>query len=100
MLPKGRNGADTTCGTSNGDLVKRTDPVGDVTCYAYDSLHRLTSVTYPNGSYSASTPAKKFVYDAATVNGGKLLKVSGSEVRIRTYNSSVNTRMSHNYSLF
>jgi len=24
---------DSTCGTSNGDLVKRTDAMGNVTCY-------------------------------------------------------------------
>jgi RHS repeat-associated protein len=60
---------DATCGTYAGNLVKRTDAVGNVTCYAYDSLHRPTSVTYPSGSYSATTPKKYFVYDAATVNG-------------------------------
>ena len=59
---------DATCGTSNGDLVKRADPVGNVTCYAYDSLHRVTAVTYPSGSYAAATPQKHFVYDTATVN--------------------------------
>jgi hypothetical protein len=31
---------DTTCGTHDGDLVKRIDPQGTVTCYAYDALHR------------------------------------------------------------
>jgi RHS repeat-associated protein len=60
---------DATCGTSAGDLVKRTDAAGNVTCYAYDQLHRRISVTYPSGSYSASTPKKYFVYDSATVNG-------------------------------
>ncbi|HEV3419520.1 MAG TPA: RHS repeat-associated core domain-containing protein [Candidatus Acidoferrum sp.] len=59
---------DSSCGTSNGDLVKRVDAVGNVTCYAYDSLHRMTSVTYPSGSYSSKTPNKYFVYDSATVN--------------------------------
>ncbi len=60
---------DGTCGTSNGDLKKRTDPVGNVTCYAYDALHRVTAVTYPSGSYAGRTPEKHFVYDSATVNG-------------------------------
>jgi len=59
---------DSTCGTSNGDLVKRVDAVGNVTCYSYDALHRPLSVTYPSGSYSSVTPKKYFVYDAATVN--------------------------------
>jgi RHS repeat-associated protein len=60
---------DTTCGTYAGNLVKRTDAVGNVTCYAYDSLHRPTSITYPSGSYSSTTPKKYFVYDATAVNG-------------------------------
>jgi RHS repeat-associated protein len=59
---------DTTCGTSNGDMVKRVDAEGTVTCYGYDKLHRLTSVTYPSGTYS-NTTRKCFVYDSATVNG-------------------------------
>ena len=60
---------DTTCGSSSGDLVKRTDAVGNVTCYSYDALHRVLSVTYPSGSYASKTPNKYFVYDTATVNG-------------------------------
>jgi len=58
---------DSACSTQyyNGDLVKRVDAVGNVTCYAYDALHRVTSVTYPTGSYSGNTPAKTFVYDVA-----------------------------------
>jgi RHS repeat-associated protein len=59
---------DTTCGTSKGDLVKKVDQVGNTICYAYDALHRITSVTYPSGSYASVTPGKHFVYDAATVN--------------------------------
>jgi RHS repeat-associated protein len=58
---------DTTCGTSKGDLVKKIDAVGNVTCYAYDALHRVTSTTF-SGPYSSNTPRKCFVYDAATVN--------------------------------
>jgi RHS repeat-associated protein len=59
---------DSTCGTSSGDLVKATDAVGNVTCYAYDALHRVTSTTYPSGSYASVTPSRYFVYDSATVN--------------------------------
>jgi len=59
---------DATCGTYTGNLVKRTDAVGNVTCYAYDSLNRVTGITYPSGSYSSTTPRKYFVYDATTVN--------------------------------
>jgi len=60
---------DATCGSSSGDLVKKTDAAGNVTCFAYDALHRATSITYPSGPNSANTPGKFFVYDAATVNG-------------------------------
>jgi len=55
-------------GTSKGDLIKRVDAVGNVTCYTYDSFHRTTSITF-SGPYAANTPNKYFVYDGATVNG-------------------------------
>ena len=60
--------SDSTCGTYHGDLVKKTDALGNVTCYASDALHRLTSMTYPSGSYASVTPNRYFVYDSATVN--------------------------------
>jgi RHS repeat-associated protein len=60
--------SDTTCGTSNGDLVKRVDAAGNVICSAYDALHREITRTYPSGTYASVTPQKHFVYDAATVN--------------------------------
>src|SRR5437879_6046163 len=60
---------DATCGSSSsGDLVKRVDAMGNVTCYAYDLLHRPISVTYPSGSYASVTRNKYFVYDSATIN--------------------------------
>ena len=70
--------SDATCGsTSQGDLVKRVDPVGNVTCYAYDLLHRVTGITYPSGAYAAATPQKHFVYDSATVNGVVMANAKG-----------------------
>jgi RHS repeat-associated protein len=60
---------DATCGTSNGDLVKRVDAANNVTCFTYDALHRNTGITYPSGPNAAATPAKTFIYDGATVNG-------------------------------
>ncbi len=53
-------GSGNCSGTSNGDLLKRTDPAGNVTCYGWDSVHRLAQVTYPN---SSATGAKYFTYD-------------------------------------
>jgi len=67
---------DATCGTSNGDLVKKVDAVGNVTCIAYDTLHRPTQISY-SGPYSASTPTKYFVYDSATVNGAAMANAKG-----------------------
>jgi hypothetical protein len=51
--------------------------MGNVTCYVHDALHRVTSTTYPSGSYSANTPNKYFVYDAATVNGQAMANAKG-----------------------
>jgi RHS repeat-associated protein len=56
-------------GTYKGDLIKRVDAVGDVICYTYDALHRTLTITYPSGTYAASTPQKHFVYDTGNVNG-------------------------------
>jgi RHS repeat-associated protein len=54
---------DTTCGTSNGDLVKKLDPAGNVTCTTFDGLHRPTGSTYPSGPNASLTAAKYFQYD-------------------------------------
>jgi RHS repeat-associated protein len=60
--------SDATCGTFKGDLVKKVDAIGNTSCFGYDPLQRLSTVTY-SGSYSSTTPNRFFVYDAATVNG-------------------------------
>jgi RHS repeat-associated protein len=54
---------DSSCGTSDGDLVKRVDANGNVTCYAYDLNHRVTQMSY-SGPNAGVTPAKTFVYDS------------------------------------
>jgi YD repeat-containing protein len=66
---------DSTCGTSKGDLVKKIDSVGNVTCFASDALHRKLSATYPSGTYAGVTPSKYFVYDSATLNGTAMTNV-------------------------
>ena len=43
--------------------------MGNVTCYSYDALQRIVTVSHPTGPYSASTPSKKFVYDTSPING-------------------------------
>jgi len=62
-------------GTYNGDLMKKVDAVGNVTCFTYDALHRELSATYPSGAYAGVTPSKYFVYDSATVNGAAMINV-------------------------
>lgn len=51
---------------TNGDLIKRTDNAGNVSCYSYDKLHRPLSTVYSGPN---ATTNRYFVYDAATVNG-------------------------------
>jgi RHS repeat-associated protein len=83
---------DTTCTpASSGDMVKRVDAVGNTICYAYDALHRITSMTYPSGTYASSTPAKTFVYDSATVNGVAMANVKGRLAEAYTGLSSSKT---------
>ncbi|MGH3159976.1 MAG: RHS repeat domain-containing protein, partial [Streptosporangiaceae bacterium] len=57
---------DSVCGDSKGDLLRRVDAAGNVTCYGYDALHRLTQISYPSGPNAAATPTKTFVYDSAS----------------------------------
>jgi RHS repeat-associated protein len=84
---------DTSCGvTSSGDLVKRVDAVGNTSCFAYDTLHRNTSVAY-SGTYAANTPNKYFVYDSATVNS---IGMSNTKTRLAeayTATSSTGTKI-------
>lgn len=69
---------DATCGTTyNGDLVKKVDAVGDVICFAYDPLQRMSKTSYPSGGYSGNTPSRVFVYDSATVNGAAMANAKG-----------------------
>lgn len=86
---------DSTCGTSKGDLVKKIDAVGNTTCFAYDVLHRPTSVTY-SGPYSSSTPNKYFVYDAATVNGTAMANPKMRLVEAYTATCSSCTKITDN----
>ena len=69
---------DSTCGTSAGDLVKKTDAAGDTICFSY-ALHRMTSTTY-SGTYASVTPNRYFVYDSATI--GSRWTMSYAESRL------------------
>lgn len=84
---------DSTCGTSKGDLVKRVDAVGNTICFAHDSLHRVTSVTYPSGSYASVTPSKYFVYDSATVNSVAMVNAKTRLAEAYTCTSCPGTKL-------
>ena len=55
-------------GGSNGDLTVRTDNAGNVTCFNYDKLHRLTdTASWKNNTwYSGNGPCKRFRYDTSS----------------------------------
>lgn len=84
--------ADATCGSysSPGDLVEKKDAMGNYSCYHYDALHRVVSLTYPSGTYSSPTTANKcYVYDTATVNG---MSMANAKTRIaETYTTSASS---------
>ena len=83
---------DSTCGTSEGDLVKKVDQVGNTICFAYDALHRPTSVTY-SGPYQANTPNKYFVYDAATVDSTAMANAKARMAEAYTATCSTCTKI-------
>lgn len=85
--------SDATCGTFQGDLVKRVDAAGNVACTAYDALHRRTAITYPSGVYASVTPQKHFVYDGATVNSQTMLNAKARLAEAYTCLSSCTTKL-------
>jgi RHS repeat-associated protein len=54
----------TCAATYYGDLIKRVDANGNITCYAYDQLHRLLATTYTVTSPTVATASKCFIYNA------------------------------------
>ena len=84
---------DATCGTSKGDMVKKVDAVGNTICFAYDALHRVTSITYPSGSYASVTPGRYFVYDSATVDSVAMINVKSRMAEAYTCFSPCSTKV-------
>jgi len=77
-----------TCpGTYNGDLVKKVDSAGNVTCYTYDKLHRRLSITVVSGPNASATPNKCFVYDAA-LDGNSVANTKGRMAEAYTTTSA------------
>jgi RHS repeat-associated protein len=63
----------TTYDISNGDVAKATDPLGNVTQYAYDSRHNVTQVTDPLGhvtsfTYNGHNKVTQIVQASGTLN--------------------------------
>jgi hypothetical protein len=69
------------------------DAKGNTACYTYDTLHRVTSITYTAGPDAPNTPTKKFVYDAATVNGQILANANGRLAEAYTCTGSCTTKI-------
>jgi RHS repeat-associated protein len=69
---------------ANSNLQTRTDPCGVVTTCVYDSLNRITSVSYDisNAPGVAATPSVTYSYDSPTVlySKGELTGVSVTSV--------------------
>jgi len=84
---------DATCGTSKGDMVKKVDAVGNTICFAYDARHRVTSITYPSGSYASVTPGRYFVYDSATVDSVAMVNVKSRMAEAYTCFSPCSTKV-------
>jgi RHS repeat-associated protein len=81
---------DATCGTSNGDLVKTIDAIGNTICNAYDALHRTSSTTFSGPN---PTTNRYFVYDAATVNGQAMANANGRIAEAYTATCSTCTKV-------
>jgi RHS repeat-associated protein len=68
--------SDSYCGSTGGagNLYKRVDNAGNITCFAYDGLHRLTAEG--NGNVSGNT-TRYFAYDTASLNGTAMTNAVG-----------------------
>jgi RHS repeat-associated protein len=69
----------TCTGTYTGDLLKKVDNLGNVTCFTYDKLHRALTTKVVSGTYAFPTTADSyFVYDAATYNSTAMQNAKGA----------------------
>jgi hypothetical protein len=60
----------TSCSSAlAGHLSQTTDGNGNIACRQYDSMGRLSYVSYPAGPNAAVTKEKSFVYDGASWSG-------------------------------
>ncbi len=80
-------------GSFPGDLVKKVDNAGNVTCFTYDGLHRSLSSTVVAGPYSGVTPQVHMIYDAATYNGTAMNDVKGSVAEAYTCTGTCSSKL-------
>ena len=76
---------------ADGNLHTRTDNAGNVTCYLYDALHRMTDAAgWANNTWKG--PCRRFRYDASTNGvvspgtGWNLTNLAGRLVEVETDN--------------
>lgn len=72
---------------SMGDLIEKSDPNGNTTCYFYDTLHRNIAITYAGPNSNGVN--KYFVYDAATVDGTTMQHTEGRLAEAYTCSGAV-----------
>jgi RHS repeat-associated protein len=66
------NGTTSYTYNADGTLITRTDPLGQVTTYSYDSYQRVTQVTHG----SDATQTYNYTYDTGTNGFGRLTQVT------------------------
>lgn len=77
-----------------GQLVQRSDANGNTTCFNYDVLGRVTSITYagPNAG-----PSKYFIYDSATVDGVAVHNAKGHLAEAYTCTTCPGTKITDEF---
>jgi RHS repeat-associated protein len=76
---------------SFGLALTRNDARGEVTNYSYDSLNRLTQVSYTAGSGVAATAAVNFTYDAGGASANALGRLTGMSDGVGSESYQYNT---------
>jgi RHS repeat-associated protein len=78
-------------GSSAGDLIKTVDSAGNVTCFTYDSLHRVLTAKVVSGTYASVTPVMNYVYDRAAYGSTAMQNTQGNLAEAFTGTSSSKT---------
>jgi RHS repeat-associated protein len=81
-------------GNYPGQLVGKVDANQNLTCYTYDLLGRVTSITYtgPNAG-----PSKYFIYDSATYQGTTMANAIGNLAEAYTCTTCPGTKITDEF---